>query len=223
MLIIYHSQITDRDVLCGRGGLTNHHEGNRRFRSIVADHQGEYMTAKKHDKADIARRIVGIIREEGGRFLKSMEGKASSGGGRWVEVGDQKAREKTSQALREGLDVRHSRFVKPPKTTESGNGNSSRPETHSTPRKRIRSDSETIEFAATVPSVDCDMPRIGTEGNDRCESPALISEAGSATGSDDYDPLFFLPFDFDYGDTVTQYELDLPQITNEDCENVVAV
>jgi hypothetical protein len=28
--------VTENDILCGRGGLTNHHKGNKRFRDIVA-------------------------------------------------------------------------------------------------------------------------------------------------------------------------------------------
>mmetsp|Transcript_4051 Transcript_4051/g.6147 ORF Transcript_4051/g.6147 Transcript_4051/m.6147 type:complete len:254 (+) Transcript_4051:208-969(+) len=246
-LIIYHSQITERDVLCGRGGLTNHHEGNRRFRSVVASHQGEYRTARKHDKADIARRIVALIRDQGGRFLKSVQGKAA-GGGHWVEIGDKKAREKTSQALREGLDVRHSRFTKtndkessschpdtvcsediiPPSSNESVM--EAHIQTTHTGAYAVSTIAETIHSstALTTTSPDeCDLSignHTNTIDNDnakqRCESPALVSEVGSVA---DCDPLFFLPFDFDSADTVTQYELDLPQITYENYSDFAAV
>ena len=59
-----------RDVLCGRGGATNNHPGNKRFRAIVADHMDEYLQARKKEKAVIARRIVDMIKNDGGRFLK---------------------------------------------------------------------------------------------------------------------------------------------------------
>eukprot|EP00567_Pseudictyota_dubia_P017088 CAMPEP_0197436018 /NCGR_PEP_ID=MMETSP1175-20131217/3499_1 /TAXON_ID=1003142 /ORGANISM="Triceratium dubium, Strain CCMP147" /LENGTH=185 /DNA_ID=CAMNT_0042965191 /DNA_START=105 /DNA_END=662 /DNA_ORIENTATION=- len=98
--IIAHPE--KNDVLCGRGGATNNHIGNRRYREIVSDHQTEYLHAKKRDKQSIARRIVGIVRSRGGRFLK----KTDDGTGRWFDVGEKKAREKTSQALREGLEAR---------------------------------------------------------------------------------------------------------------------
>ena len=49
----------------------------------------------------LARTIVLIIRKRGGRFLKKEDET-----GELYEVGDQKAEAKTSQALREGLDVR---------------------------------------------------------------------------------------------------------------------
>ena len=62
--------IGENDVLCGRGGATNNHPGNKKFRAIVADHMSEYLAAKKKDKIVIARRIVAQIRANGGRFLK---------------------------------------------------------------------------------------------------------------------------------------------------------
>mmetsp|Transcript_1214 Transcript_1214/g.1717 ORF Transcript_1214/g.1717 Transcript_1214/m.1717 type:complete len:186 (-) Transcript_1214:171-728(-) len=89
------------DVLCGRGGATNGFVGNKRYRQIVKDHQDEYLNARKKDKVLIARRIVSIIRQNGGRFLRRDEASQE-----WVDVGDKKATEKTSQSLREGLDVR---------------------------------------------------------------------------------------------------------------------
>jgi hypothetical protein len=94
------------DVLCGRGGTTNAHEGNKRFRTVVAEHQEEYLTAKKKEKAIMAHKIVKIINGRGGRFL----GKNDSNGS-WEPVDEKKAIEKTSQALREGLDVRSKQQV----------------------------------------------------------------------------------------------------------------
>jgi hypothetical protein len=93
--------IKANDVLCGRGGATNHHPGNIKYRKLVADYQSEYLVAKKNAKAVIARRIVAAIMDSGGRFLKHNDQSDV-----WVEVPIKKATEKTSQALREGLDVR---------------------------------------------------------------------------------------------------------------------
>jgi hypothetical protein len=89
------------DVLCGRGGGTNSQIGNRRFRQLVQDFQPIYLMAKRKEKPLLARTIVLIIRKRGGRFLKKNEES-----GELFEVGDIKAEAKTSQALREGLDVR---------------------------------------------------------------------------------------------------------------------
>jgi hypothetical protein len=93
--------INPHDVLCGRGGGTNSQIGNRRFRQLVQDFQPTYLLARRKEKPLLARTIVLIIRNRGGRFLKKDEET-----GELYEVGDVKAEAKTSQALREGLDVR---------------------------------------------------------------------------------------------------------------------
>lgn len=92
--------INNNDVLSGRGGMTNHHPGNILFRNIVKAKQAEYICASRHEKAYIARDIVGIMRKltPPARFLK----KDPKDPGKWVEIGDKRAREKAAQALREG-------------------------------------------------------------------------------------------------------------------------
>lgn len=93
--------VNTNDVLCGRGGGTNSQVGNRRFRKLVQDFQPTYLLARRKEKPLLARTIVLIIRKRGGRFLKKDDDT-----GEMFEVGDIKAEAKTSQALREGLDVR---------------------------------------------------------------------------------------------------------------------
>lgn len=89
---------TNNDVLYGRGGGTNHHQGNKRYRLLVEEKKVEYVNSKRLDKPVVALNIVKKWREQSppGRFLKLDEKK-----GTWSDVGDKKAREKTSQALRE--------------------------------------------------------------------------------------------------------------------------
>ena len=89
---------THNDVLYGRGGGTNHHPGNKRYRKWVEDRKIEYVNSKRLDKPVVALEIVKKWRSQSppGRFLK-MDDKT----GLWSDVGDKKAREKTSQALRE--------------------------------------------------------------------------------------------------------------------------
>lgn len=86
----------DNDVLSGRGGGTNVHPGNRQFRDLINLHRRAYLKARKNDKPAISRAIVRSIRENNGRFLKRDEKS-----GLWFEIGDDAAREKTSQALRQ--------------------------------------------------------------------------------------------------------------------------
>jgi len=90
-------KVEENDVLCGRGGETNNHVGNIRYRDLVKKYQREYLKAKRRNKPKIARQIVDTIRRAGGRFLKKVPGETT-----WRDVGNNKAREKTSQALREG-------------------------------------------------------------------------------------------------------------------------
>jgi hypothetical protein len=86
----------EHDVLSGRGGGTNVHPGNRYFRDLINLHRRAYLKARKNDKPCISRAIVRTIREKGGNFLKRCE-KTDL----WFEIGDDGAREKTSQALRQ--------------------------------------------------------------------------------------------------------------------------
>lgn len=95
------ADVNSYDVLCGRGGGTNSQVGNRRFRRLVQEFQPTYLLARRKEKPLLARTIVLIIRKRGGRFLKKDDES-----GELYEVGDSKAEAKTSQALREGLDVR---------------------------------------------------------------------------------------------------------------------
>jgi len=86
------------DVLYGRGGGTNHHPGNKRYRKMVDDRKVDYVNSKRLDKPMVAFEIIRSWRGQDppGRFLKLNEAT-----GLWSDVGDKKAREKTSQALRE--------------------------------------------------------------------------------------------------------------------------
>jgi hypothetical protein len=61
--------------------------------------QPAYIEAKRRDKPYIAQRIVLFVRKMGGRFLKRERDTSVDA---WKDVGNNKAREKTSQALREG-------------------------------------------------------------------------------------------------------------------------
>lgn len=93
------SLIHPNDVLCGRGGGTNNHPGNERFRDLVTAQKVLYLHSSKRDKPSVSRGIVRAVRNQNppGRFLHKDEKI-----GMWYDIGDQKAREKTSQALREG-------------------------------------------------------------------------------------------------------------------------
>lgn len=138
------SAITPNDVLCGRGGATNNHRGNKVFRAIVSEYQAQYLAAKKKDKVGIAKAVVARIHESGGRFLKH-----DGDSGAWVEVPARKAVAKTSQALREGLDVKHKTY-RPAKMFHQPGDEIRAPDEENNPRKRTRVVRGTVSRAAGV-------------------------------------------------------------------------
>jgi hypothetical protein len=97
------------DVLLGRGGGTNNHSGNIKFRKLVNEHKMRYLACSKVEKPKVARQVVLLWRklDPPGRFLaRRDETKRGAGSVKafdnvWFEVGDKKAREKASQCLRE--------------------------------------------------------------------------------------------------------------------------
>lgn len=98
--IIYRTDVPNKnDVLCGRGGTINSHPGNEQYRNLVESKKRVYLTARfKVEKRLIATSIVDQIRkmDPPGRFLQKDADSQS-----WFDIGEEKAREKTSQALRE--------------------------------------------------------------------------------------------------------------------------
>lgn len=92
----YIDEIRDIDVLCGRGGKSNHHAGNKKYRLVVSEMKNMYRsTEAKKGKTGLSRAIVDHVCEYGGRFVKK------DGSGRYYVLSKAEARKKTSQALRE--------------------------------------------------------------------------------------------------------------------------
>eukprot|EP00581_Thalassiosira_minuscula_P011756 CAMPEP_0183720636 /NCGR_PEP_ID=MMETSP0737-20130205/13190_1 /TAXON_ID=385413 /ORGANISM="Thalassiosira miniscula, Strain CCMP1093" /LENGTH=366 /DNA_ID=CAMNT_0025950529 /DNA_START=119 /DNA_END=1219 /DNA_ORIENTATION=+ len=88
---------SDMDVLNGRGQGVHRHSGNIKFRKLVFVNRTLYAKCPKQDKMKISRGIVTAIRARGGRFLEFDERTEI-----YADIGDKRATEKTSQALREG-------------------------------------------------------------------------------------------------------------------------
>jgi hypothetical protein len=95
----------NHDVLFGRGGGTNNHPGNKRYRQLVEERKARYVRAARNEKPLIALEIVTWLREKQnppGRFLQLNEKTKM-----WDDVGYKRAREKASQALREKTYATH--------------------------------------------------------------------------------------------------------------------
>ena len=90
---------TDDDVLFGRGGYSNQHPGNIRFREKAMELRPWYeaATTTKEEKYRISELLVESVKSEGHRFLEKGED------GLWHEVVGNGARKKASQALRERI------------------------------------------------------------------------------------------------------------------------
>ena len=96
----------EKDVLCGRGGFTINHPGNKKYRAVIKTNKAVYNQCRLHaEKRDVSIAIVAAIREGGGRFLQPRKvedtNQTAAGTITWCEIGDPKAVEKTLQALRE--------------------------------------------------------------------------------------------------------------------------
>eukprot|EP00571_Detonula_confervacea_P014706 CAMPEP_0172297620 /NCGR_PEP_ID=MMETSP1058-20130122/571_1 /TAXON_ID=83371 /ORGANISM="Detonula confervacea, Strain CCMP 353" /LENGTH=513 /DNA_ID=CAMNT_0013006789 /DNA_START=391 /DNA_END=1932 /DNA_ORIENTATION=- len=90
------TDVTNNDVICGRGGAVNKHPGNRRFRQFIEDFEHQYLNEKKERKPFVAMHVLEAVKNSNppGRFLVKYPGG-------YLECNDDRAREKASQALRE--------------------------------------------------------------------------------------------------------------------------
>lgn len=92
--------VEDRDVLFGRGGRSNHHPGNKIYRTEIDNCKPVYMNlTDKNEKTTLSNQIVDTIQTVlGGRFLAKDN---NYPGEMWYVVDRKFARRKVAQALRE--------------------------------------------------------------------------------------------------------------------------
>ena len=94
---IRESEITDKDVICERGGKSNRHAGTKRYRGMIEKFKKEYqqLTAKA-DKTNLSRKLISQIQQNGGRFLKKDDDT-----NQYFVLSVVETTKKVSQALRE--------------------------------------------------------------------------------------------------------------------------
>jgi hypothetical protein len=102
------------DVLCGQGGESNNHAGNRGYLQLVEANKQNYRDAAKGNKKQLSEIVIACVKRGGhlanakasnsfqghqhvGRFLKKCPVN-----GRWFEIDHGAALDKVSQAFREG-------------------------------------------------------------------------------------------------------------------------
>ena len=109
---VYITELSDEDILLGRGYPVRDREANRRFRELVWRYKHAYESTGKHAvKNRIAREILGIVFGKGGRFVRRIEADEDrrafkvpkSVAEAWVVVSEEVAREKCKQALRDSV------------------------------------------------------------------------------------------------------------------------
>ena len=95
--LIDESEISEKDVICERGGKSNRHEGTKVYRGMIEKFKPEYqnLTAKT-EKTNLSRKIIAQIQRNGGRFLKKDEKS-----GHYFVLCAVETTKKVSQALRE--------------------------------------------------------------------------------------------------------------------------
>ena len=94
--MISAEEVTDNDVLCGKGGQSIHHPGNIQFREWAEEMKPEYSQLSKPEKTPYSWKLVHKVWEAGGRFLEKDDAS-----GKYYVMDEKDARLKASQALRE--------------------------------------------------------------------------------------------------------------------------
>jgi hypothetical protein len=86
------------DVLSGRSMMCFRHEGNDRFRMLIAEHADTYkMSSTKTARMDVVALVVDIVIARGGRFLVPYNF------GTWLDGGRKLGKKKAGYALRDAL------------------------------------------------------------------------------------------------------------------------
>lgn len=97
---VHETEVTESDVLSGRGNGVAGHEGNVFYTRLIKDNKEEYQgNTSGKTKRQIALRIIDIIKAQDppGRFLKSKKDEPFV----WSVQEDSVAIKKVTQALRE--------------------------------------------------------------------------------------------------------------------------
>ena len=79
------------DVLGGRGGNINRHEGNIKFREEAGKLKSKYRESSRQEKPLVAEEVVNRVKEFGGRFLEKYDDDL------WYEMTDTDAKTKAAR------------------------------------------------------------------------------------------------------------------------------
>lgn len=164
------------DVLFGRSRTIRQHTGNLRAGHLVEMYKEQYERANKYEKTEIAERLVSIIHESNGRFLKWDKQIG------WVQVDNDVAREKVSHFFRhnrsknnEHESQKKDEADKEESTTSNGN--------KTTAKKRRNVQSTVRDDAAAAAAAATGATTAGTTtGDSAIGSLRRLSSSSSSSG-----------------------------------------
>lgn len=168
----------ENDCLIGRGGGTNNHPGNKKYRELISKYKPMYHAASRTDKPVIANQVLQVWKNQSppGRFLKQDQI-----GLFWFEVDDGKARSKTSQSLRElGKDEKQRR--------RNASNVAAAAQIQTVTRELAKADvarevdSELRNLGISVASKECSLLEAGLANLDHTTVPALINRIRNIFG-----------------------------------------
>ena len=94
-------EMTEHDVISGRGTATNNHPGNVKYREIIEKWKPMYRSLGKNNKRQKQEFSI-LVKQEVERFGARFLARRPDHAGSWVLMSPALARRKCSQALREG-------------------------------------------------------------------------------------------------------------------------
>ncbi|GAX20593.1 hypothetical protein FisN_3Hh556 [Fistulifera solaris] len=174
-------QPSENDILLGRGGKNNQHSGNEKLRAFARVQARKYNTSSKKGKSILSRILVKQMREldPPARFLKKDQAT-----GKWEEAGEDTAREKASQVLRDAVAQLEGSSDEPESTNEKVKMASVplEVESSSVPRRAGIVNEATPVLQSVTPSWSSSTPR-SHESPDRHKRRRLtvLSPQGSNT------------------------------------------
>lgn len=183
--------ITNKDVLCGRGSIVHKHMGNRSYRRIINENAEEYQALDKNSfKYYLALSIVVAIERQGGRFLKrdgNFMGYISNESGVWIELSRKEAVAKTAQALRDHIQGQRARVTSTKRAIDQGHHKGSlKGKSHTDANEDFKANQSKGDFSG---SNDCDASTCSAEQSntshkaelqDEKETPHSSSRKGTA-------------------------------------------
>lgn len=100
---------TNKDVLFGRDADSWNHEGNRKFRKVIANYQQKYHSVKlRFDKVAIVAKIVQELKADGVRLLRRRDNIRK----KWFEVDHKAYIEKVGHAIRDRRMIQNRKLKK---------------------------------------------------------------------------------------------------------------